>query len=807
MSLDPIIVEIKPPKKPPFKGPKLPFKLSDFGTPRATKIITAVATVVIVTSIVLFSIFTVLANNRSYKIAKGIRSATDEIALNNEAVKSDIALPGGTEAVGRGGTSGANSPVVTLTASQSAVTKGEKVKLSWTVTNNPTSCTASDDWSGAKNPNGDELTPSLTNLQTYIFTLTCKTSTGTGFSTVSVNAIEQGGTGTVGRPVVTMTALPSQIFVGQSTTLTWTATNSPSSCKANDDWSGMKAASGSASTGALTSAKSYKFTLTCTNSAGSGYVSATVNVSNPPPDVPVVSISTSPSGPITPGSSATLTWSATNGPTSCAASGDWTGSKATSGSQSTGPLNVMQVYGFTLTCTNASGSSFETATLQVLPNIPTVSITASPASIFIGNTSTISWSSANSPTSCTASGDWSGTKAGNGSVSTGTLLTAGTYTYRLVCDNQAGTSAAATATVTVTLPPKPVVTINANPISIAVGGSSSLTWSVTNSPTSCTASGDWSGSKASSGTASTGALSTVKTYTYALTCVNAGGSGSASTSVSVSSGAPSASPPVVTISVSPTSIGAGNSATINWSATNSPTSCTASGSWTGAKAGSGSTSTGTMGTAGTFTYTLACSNAAGSDTKSATLTVIAIPVVTISISPASITTGSSATIAWSATNSPTSCTAGGTWTGTKAVSGTQTTGTMPTAGSYIYSLSCTNAGGTGTNSTTLTVTSPAVVYCSGLTPCYGPSTLALHAKVATDCWGYQTSGSNSTIYNLTGFAPRHSGGSGTILTAANCGHAIDWTGAPSNGKHTAAKSNTQATLNGYKVGYYDAAKP
>ena len=70
-----------------------------------------------------------------------------------------------------------------------------------------------------------------------------------------------------------------------------------------------------------------------------------------------------------------------------------------------------------------------------------------------------------------------------------------------------------------------------------------------------------------------------------------------------------------------------------------------------------------------------------------------------------------------------------------------------------------------------------------------------------------TGGGKTVIYNMTGFAKVHSGGSSVILTSANCGHAVDWTGAPSNAKHTAAKSNNQATLNGYLVGYYDATKP
>jgi len=807
MDLEPVVVEVKPPKTPfklPFKAPKLP----QFGN-KSTKVIMLIASVVIIMSVLLLVVFTVLANSKSYKKTHNIVTATDEIAQNTTSKLAGDALPGGTSVTGKGGTSGTNSPVVTLTASQASVSKAGKVTLTWSATNNPKSCVASDDWSGAKGASGSEESPNLVNLQTYLFTLTCKTDTGTGFATVSVSAIEQGGTGSAGHPVITMSATPSQVYVGQSATLNWVATNSPTSCVANDDWSGAKSASGNASTGPLVVAKSYKFTLTCTNESGSGYVSATVVALNPPPDVPLVTISANPVGPIFAGSSSTITWSVTNSPSACIASLDWAGSKAASGSISTGVLNVARVYDYKLTCSNAGGETFDIVSIGVVVPPPDVSITVSPTGMFVGNSAVINWTSTNSPTSCSAGGDWTGTKAASGTnVSTGVLNTVKTYSYSIVCTNDSGQSATRTATVNVTLPPAPVVTLNASPIAITAGSSSTLTWSATNSPTSCTASGDWTGTKTSSGTASTGALNTIKTYAFTLSCTNAGGSSSASTSVGVSSGAAPVVAPVVTISTSPTSVGTGSASTISWSATNNPTSCTASGDWSGSQGGSGSTSTGVLATARIYTYTLACSNSAGTDTKSATVTAIAIPVVTISVTPASITTGASATLSWSATNTPTSCTAGGSWTGTKAASGTQTITPTP-AGSYSYSLSCTNAGGTGSNSTSITVTDPVVVYCGGLTPCYGPTTLALHTStlVTGSCWAYITGGGKTAIYNLTGFANVHSGGSAVILTVANCGNAVNWTGAPSNAKHTSAKSNTQATLNGYLVGYYDAAKP
>lgn len=77
--------------------------------------------------------------------------------------------------------------------------------------------------------------------------------------------------------------------------------------------------------------------------------------------------------------------------------------------------------------------------------------------------------------------------------------------------------------------PPPTVNLSANPTTVTAGQSSTLTWSTTNA-TSCTASGDWSGTKGTSGSESD-VINTTNHYT--LTCTGPGGSGSASTTVTV----------------------------------------------------------------------------------------------------------------------------------------------------------------------------------------------------------------------------------------------------------------------------------
>lgn len=78
----------------------------------------------------------------------------------------------------------------------------------------------------------------------------------------------------------------------------------------------------------------------------------------------------------------------------------------------------------------------------------------------------------------------------------------------------------------------PAVTLAASSSSITAGQSSTLTWSSTNA-TSCTASGAWSGSQATSGSKS---VAPAATSTYTLTCTGAGGSATANATVTVSTG-------------------------------------------------------------------------------------------------------------------------------------------------------------------------------------------------------------------------------------------------------------------------------
>lgn len=161
---------------------------------------------------------------------------------------------------------------------------------------------------------------------------------------------------------------------------------------------------------------------------------------------------------------------------------------------------------------------------------PVVTLNANPSSVSYGNSSTLTWTVANA-TSCTASGDWSGSKSvSGGSQSTGALTA--TSTYNISCTGSGGTATAST-TVKVSIPP-PTVTLNAAPSKVIYGDSSTLSWSVTNA-TSCSAFDGWSGSKNSTG-GSEIVEGLMADTSYRLVCSGLGGTAQAQTAVVVETG-------------------------------------------------------------------------------------------------------------------------------------------------------------------------------------------------------------------------------------------------------------------------------
>lgn len=160
------------------------------------------------------------------------------------------------------------------------------------------------------------------------------------------------------------------------------------------------------------------------------------------------------------GHSSTLTWSSTNA-TSCAASGDWSGTLATSGSRSTGALTAATT--FTVTCKGAGGTASRTETIYLSDEVPQVTFTASPTKLQEGGHAVLTWKASNAYM-CHGYGPWDGSEPLEGTSTTNGLTA--TTTFILTCFNSSGAKTSEKATITV--------------VDAAAAGTATLSW---NAPT------------------------------------------------------------------------------------------------------------------------------------------------------------------------------------------------------------------------------------------------------------------------------------------------------------------------------------
>lgn len=198
--------------------------------------------------------------------------------------------------------------------------------------------------------------------------------------------------------------------------------------------------------------------------------------------------------------------------------------------------------------------------------------------------------------------------------------------------------------------------------------------------------------------------------------------GSGSTTVVVVPVAQDASGNPTPFTVSPTSVSTGTPATLNWTVQGA-SSCTASGDssngkWTGIQPTSGSVSVGPYSTPGTYTYVLTCTSPSGGVlSQTATLTVgnmTSTTGVNLTSSSATAKPGETIALNWTTSGNPTGCTASSSpavsaWSGsmptTSPASGTWLT--LPSAGSYVFTLTCSGPGGTTSRNIPVTVSSTA----------------------------------------------------------------------------------------------------
>ncbi|MFY9329811.1 MAG: DUF3443 domain-containing protein [Georgfuchsia sp.] len=191
-----------------------------------------------------------------------------------------------------------------------------------------------------------------------------------GFLLVSCSGGGGGGGGGSSTPtpnpvIVSIGANPSELVVGESTTLTWSSSNA-TGCQASGAWSGVVELSGTQLV-TPSAAGTFTYTLTCDGVAKS----ATVVVTAAASALPTVSLSLEPASVVA-GQPSTLTWSSTDA-TSCSASDAWAGNKSSSGS-----TVVMQAvagtFTYNLVCIGPGGSATGSVTLGVTAGASNVAL-------------------------------------------------------------------------------------------------------------------------------------------------------------------------------------------------------------------------------------------------------------------------------------------------------------------------------------------------------------------------------------------------------------------------------------------------
>ncbi|MGZ3863636.1 MAG: T9SS type B sorting domain-containing protein [Bacteroidia bacterium] len=358
-------------------------------------------------------------------------------------------------------------------------------------------------------------------------------------------------------------------------------------------------------------------------------------------------------------------------------------------------------------------------------NAPTLTVTANPASICVGQTSTLTANGASSYT-------WSpstGLSATSGSVVIASPVASQTYTVigaNGTCTDTKTVSVNITATPTVTAVASATTICSGTVVTFTASGATNYTWSA----------------NAGSVTTATATATPASSATFTVNGDNGGCQGTFTLAVNV------IATPTVTAVASPTTICSSGSSTL-----------TASGATTftwSANANSATTATTVVTPGATDTYTVTGDNGGGcTATKTVAVNVVTTPTVVINPSPAAICSGASVTFtATGASNYTWSANAGSVTTATANVSPTVNT---------TYTVTGDNGGGcvsTQTVDVTITPTPNLNAVASSTAICNG-SSITLTATGATSYTWSANAGSVNTatatatptitsIYTVTG---------------------------------------------------------
>jgi type II secretory pathway pseudopilin PulG len=242
------------------------------------------------------------------------------------------------------------------------------------------------------------------------------------------------------------------------------------------------------------------------------------------------------------------------------------------------------------------------------------------------------------------------------------------------------------------------ISIAASPSTVTQGDSSTITWTTTTA-LNCSASGDWTGGKPTSGSQKIDNIQS--TSTYSLTCTGLDGVSTVTRSTKVFVSPLPA--PTINFKATPETVAKGESSQLTWTVSGA-SGCTASDGWSGSRGTSGTFDTG--GLNATTTYTLVCDSSSGgpASQSSVTVTVMSPPSVALSATPSSIEYYQGTTLRWQISGAGScSATSNTTWSGPISPQNGQAFIDHLSSGTKNFTLTCQNASGQKSANTTVFV--------------------------------------------------------------------------------------------------------
>jgi hypothetical protein len=398
---------------------------------------------------------------------------------------------------------GTNSASVTVSPTSSTITSGQSKSLAFTVSN-ASYCTLN---GGAFNNtyySGNSLNTTLTVTPTVntTYTATCYNSNGTNTTaSATVNVSTNTTTSSV-------TVEPSAVTInsGSNTTLTLTKTNI-NSCKVTGGTYNNTAVTGNTLTVSPTTTTTYNFSC-----VGSDGVTRT--------DSAVVTVtSTAPQLTISPENKTILYGESVNiaitkqNVNSCTIRGGVYTTATDFGSAPSILVTPTANTTYTFTCVGANNQTLTKSSIITVNSTPSMSVTANPATIVSGNSSTLSVTRQNVNTTtanaCSVSGGgYSNTPISNSTTTLVVSPTANT-TYTFSCPGVVSGTATANVTVTVVSAPS----ISVAPAAQTISSGQSVSFVLTkNNITSCSVNGT------NIGSLNIWSVSPTTTTTYNFTC-------------------------------------------------------------------------------------------------------------------------------------------------------------------------------------------------------------------------------------------------------------------------------------------------